>query len=127
MKKIKNSILITSILIILISTTILIYFKYIQKDGNENSSYYLELDSNYVKNDTWEYTITGLLPNSCYTYSIIPITPDTKTETIYIIADISIESSETCIPSSCEQTIEAKGFFNGSESAKIEFIYDKIE
>jgi hypothetical protein len=133
MKKSVKLITVTTLLILLIS--IFIYITYIKdkeidtenptnivEDEDLNNTQQkednLNFNTEYVGDSTWEYTITGTLPNPCYKYNIEEIVMESYPEQVVITMNIE-QTGDVCIQ--VIQEVEEKGTFSASQEAQVSF------
>lgn len=124
----KNFLVATAVtLLILILLCSLWYFKSIatnkdtNKDQNNNSSdnkYNFSLETNYIEDNQWEYTVKGELPNPCYNVNVQEVIMESYPEQVNILVEVK-EPGEDAI---CIQVIDKylhNGTFSASENAQI--------
>jgi hypothetical protein len=119
--------LIIPIAIILLSAVLLSIFYIINRDTNDLTDDkdttpiqqdQFTLETEYVGNNQWEYSITGYLPNPCYSYKVEEVVMESYPEQVKITLSI-IEPMPDVM---CIQVIEDlnhSGSFSASEEADI--------
>jgi len=76
------------------------------------------LTHKYVGNNTWNYEVTGTLPNPCYTVTIIPVVMESDPEQVRIETKIQEPSADE-ICTQVIQEVKESGTFSASENAEI--------
>jgi hypothetical protein len=80
----------------------------------------LNLEYNYKDDNTWEYKVTGTLPNPCYTISTEAIVMESYPEQVIIRSTVTPPTDDViCIQ--IIQEIYQEGEFEASEQATVEF------
>lgn len=72
----------------------------------------------YTGDNTWEYEVTGTLPNPCYTVTFEPVIMEGDPEQVTIETKVQ-EPSPDEICTQVIQEVEEKGTFRASEDAEI--------
>jgi hypothetical protein len=72
----------------------------------------------YLGDNTWDYKVTGTLPNPCYTVTIEPVVMESDPEQVSIKTKIQ-EPSPDEICTQVIQEVEETGTFSASEDAEI--------
>lgn len=78
------------------------------------------LGARYISNNTWEYDVSGFLPNPCYSASVEVFIDESFPEQVNINLQIIQPDSDLI----CTQVIEnyvSNGIFQASSEASIEF------
>jgi len=97
----------------------------VPKDNNNNTTQTLmqndfRLESKYIAENSWEYTITGDLPNPCYKASVDATVAESYPEQVTITVTTTAPRSDEM----CAQVIQEfsyEGTFNASDKAVIDF------
>jgi len=72
----------------------------------------------YLGDNTWDYEVTGTLPNPCYTVTFEPVVMESYPEQVRIETKIQ-EPSPDEVCTQVIQEVEEKGTFSASEDADI--------
>lgn len=78
----------------------------------------MNFSAQYVEDNTWEYNITGFLPDPCHKFEIDYIVMESFPEQVLVTMEIWRED-EMCIQ--VIQDVEESGTFQASEDADISF------
>jgi hypothetical protein len=106
---------------------VLAYYYFIDRDFSKNSTNIVrhlyhdnfDLTTSYIGNSTWEYTITGSLPNPCYSIFIDPVVMERYPEQVIIKVSISDNSNPDLACIQVIEEVERSGTFNASKEAII--------
>lgn len=85
-----------------------------QSDLSEN----LELSSEYLGDNNWTYTITGYLPNPCYSYEVQALVAESFPEQVSINMTIT-EPAADVVCAQVIQDVNEEGTFSASEGASV--------
>jgi len=80
-----------------------------------------KLESKYISENSWEYTVTGELPNPCYNASVDAIVAESYPEQVTVTVTIEEPDPEVM----CAQVIQEfsyEGTFSASEKADIKLV-----
>ena len=80
-----------------------------------------KLESKYISTNSWEYTVTGELPNPCYNASVDAIVAESYPEQVTVTVTIEEPDPEVM----CAQVIQEfsyEGTFSASEKADIKLV-----
>ncbi len=119
-------------LILFLLIGIVIYILFIKTDlinrndiNNSNQSDFktsvqseFRLESRYVGNSRWEYTVTGQLPNPCYNAEVDSIVAESYPEQVTVTVTIQ-EPKADMICTQVIQDFKYNGTFSASEKAEI--------
>jgi hypothetical protein len=72
----------------------------------------------YIGDNTWDYEVTGTLPNPCYTVTFEPVVMESFPEQVIIETKVQ-EPSPDEICTQVIQEVEETGTFSASEEAEI--------
>lgn len=131
-KKLASVLLVCMAFILLVSGGWYIFFKSgmvnINVDTNTGTITQdnITLAYKYIENNTWEYTITGQLPNPCYKATTGTLVAESFPEQVTITLNIEKPSAKKA----CTQVIQElniKGNFSASSSAKVSLKIDNQE
>ncbi len=97
----------------------------IDKDSDSNTTQtYMEnnfrLESKYISDNNWEYTVTGDLPNPCYKASVDATVAESYPEQVTVTVTTTAPAGDEM----CTQVIQEfsyEGTFNASDKAVIDF------
>ena len=125
----RKIVILSLILLSMIVGLVLAYFKFIAKDiniGQPDSAiiqnlYHdsFDLKASYVGDSTWEYTLTGSLPNPCYSLSIDPVVMESYPEQVIVKIHISENSNPDLACIQVIEEVKRSGVFNASPEAII--------
>lgn len=80
-----------------------------------------KLQSEYISENSWEYIVTGELPNPCYNASVDTMVAESYPEQVTVTVTIEEPDPELI----CAQVIQEfsyEGTFSASEKADVEFV-----
>ncbi|OGC44066.1 hypothetical protein A3J98_01740 [candidate division WS6 bacterium RIFOXYC1_FULL_33_10] len=95
----------------------------IDKDSNTTQTYMennFRLESKYISNNNWEYTVTGDLPNPCYKATVDTTVAESYPEQVTVTVTTTAPSGDEM----CAQVIQEfsyEGTFSASDKAVIDF------
>jgi hypothetical protein len=106
------------ILLAIVSTLIYLYITGGEKEiGKEISKDNFSITYTYQGNSEWEYTVTGTLPNSCYSADVTAMVAESYPEQVTVQVKVSNNSPELC--AEMIQDFKYTGSFNASEKATV--------
>jgi hypothetical protein len=95
-----------------------------QKDTvQEISEDEFNLEYNYIDENLWRYSVTGTLPNPCYTISTESIVMESYPEQVIIKSTVT-PPQEDMICTQVIQEVYEEGEFVASEDAEVSFSVD---
>ena len=132
MRKSQKTLIIVSILAVISLTAIFIIYNRNFKDTDNNiqnpttdntiEQDNFKLETEYLGDSKWKYTITGTLPNPCYTYDIESLVMESSPEQVNISIDIT-ENDGIC--AQVIQEVNEVETFQASKDAQIKLIINK--
>ncbi len=79
----------------------------------------------YMGNNTWDYKVTGTLPNPCYIVTLEPVVTESDPEQVMIEAKVQ-EPSPDEVCTQVIREVEETGTFSANEDAEILFNIELI-
>lgn len=135
MKNIKKTHLIAlTLFLIILGLIVFLYLKTLKLDDvelpptNDGTTVIKEddnftLKTEYIGDNTWEYTVTGMLPTPCHGYILDTLVMESYPEQINVTIEIE-NTGEIC--AQVIQEVEESGTFTASSKAEISLKVNRI-